>query len=377
MAPDLNKADRDYLFTNDWRGQNIPARVGELLVAYNQEFNLLNQAAQMKAPCDWGIDLSMGPDTLLPHLARCKAVAVASKIRVQWHLQNNREAKAVDELIATLTLGRNASRDRTIISGLVQFAIEAIVYSTVAENFGQISPPALNQLIDGFDAAPVRGAILDCIPVEKACFVDWMLNRIAELQKANPGDDAKVVEGIHAYFSENGEDSDKSATHQWEHVIKASGGTSEGLKKLFREMSPFYPKFSALLAQPYENYEAQIKQFKEEIQNAQNPAGKQSAIGCSRLHGIVPHIRQHVRLNPVQLVNGNYPTSRSHMLICHQTQWLLARFDGFGVNHRRRNACCLVELTHTEIEVSQKKAKAVTTYCRLNMGCWSLERPCA
>ena len=46
-----------------------------------------------------------------------------------------------------------------LIGALVQFAIEAIDYATVAANFGQFSPETLKQLVDGFDAAPARGTV--------------------------------------------------------------------------------------------------------------------------------------------------------------------------------------------------------------------------
>jgi hypothetical protein len=73
VAPDFSPSGRDYLYTNEWRGQKLSERFGELAAGYDNEFRLLRQAAQSTTPCDWGIDWSAGPDTLLPHLARIKA----------------------------------------------------------------------------------------------------------------------------------------------------------------------------------------------------------------------------------------------------------------------------------------------------------------
>jgi hypothetical protein len=69
MAPDLRPADRDYLFTNDWQGQKLSERFGKLIAEYDNQFALVRQAAHSAVPCDWGIDMSTGPGTLLPHLA--------------------------------------------------------------------------------------------------------------------------------------------------------------------------------------------------------------------------------------------------------------------------------------------------------------------
>ena len=196
LAPDLSPADRDYLFANDWRGRKLPARFGALVARYDNEFKLVRQAAHATVPCDWGLDLGAGPFTLLPHLARNRAVAQAARLRVMWALQQGRQADARDELLAAFALGRNSATDGMMISALVQIAIETTVCSIVAENFHQLSPETLKQLADGFAAAPPRGTMAACIPVEKSSFPDWLVGRILELQKENPGNDAKVMAEI-------------------------------------------------------------------------------------------------------------------------------------------------------------------------------------
>src|SRR5208283_1248461 len=103
---------------------------GKFFAGYDSQFKLVRQAAQAAVPCDWGIDFSAGPATLLPQLARAKAITQAAHLRVMWELQHDRQADARDELLATFALGRNVSRDGTLISALVQIAIEAINCNT-------------------------------------------------------------------------------------------------------------------------------------------------------------------------------------------------------------------------------------------------------
>ena len=95
----MSAADNDYLFTNYWRSTKLPERFNQLAGRYDNEFLLLRRAAQSTVPCDWGIDLSAGPNTLLPHLARSKAVAQAARFRVPWHLLNGRQSQAGEELL--------------------------------------------------------------------------------------------------------------------------------------------------------------------------------------------------------------------------------------------------------------------------------------
>jgi len=275
MIPDLSPTDRDYLFDNDWRGQKLPERFGELVARYDNEFKLVRQAAQATVPCDWGIDMSPGPATLLPHLASCKGVAQAARLRAMWDLQNGRQEDARDELLAAFALARNSSRDGTLIAALVQIAMENILCAAVAENYYQFSPEILKQVGEGFDAAPPRGMVAACIPTEQTFFHDWLLRKIQGLQKENPADDAKVMVGIHELVTGMvgaGEgETNQVQTDLWGKVNRAAGGTSEGVVKLLRQMAPLYQRLAVIMAAPQREYEDSIKEFSAEIQNSANP----------------------------------------------------------------------------------------------------------
>jgi len=274
VAPDLPQADRDYLFTNEWRGQKLPDRFGELVARFDNQFKLVRQAAQATASCDWGIDMSPGPATLLPHLARIKAIAQAARLRSLWYLQQRRPADARDDLLAAFALGRHSARDGVLISALVQIAVENIVCVTVAENWHQFPSEVLKQLADGFDAAPLRVTMAACIPMEKSSFPGWLADKILELQKENPGNDAIVMARTRELFA-GFEGTDEGQTSQnpgtfWKQVTQAAGGTSEGVVKLLRDEVLLYERLEAIMALPLPEYDSQAKQFSEEIEKSTN-----------------------------------------------------------------------------------------------------------
>ncbi|MGD0615701.1 MAG: hypothetical protein ABSA69_09710 [Verrucomicrobiota bacterium] len=268
LSPNLSPADHDYLFTTNWQGQKLPERFGKIVAGYDNELKLVREAAQQKVPCDWGIDMSPGPGTLLPQLAPAKRIAQAARLRAMWDLQHGNQARARDDLVAAFALGRNASRDGTLIGALVQIAIEVIQCNTVAENFGQFSPETLKQLADGFDAAPARGSVAAAITAEKLYSHDWRANKIRALQQENPGNDAKVMEAVRGYI---GYADDFEDTNLWQHVLIASGGTSDGVLKLIRDMGPLYPRLARIMTLPLPEYEDQIQKFGAEIRESQNP----------------------------------------------------------------------------------------------------------
>jgi hypothetical protein len=279
LAPDLPQADRDFLFVTEWRGQKLPERFGELVARYDNQFKLVRQAAQATVACDWGVDMTPGPFTLLPHLARNKAIAQASRCRVMWDLQQGRPGEARDDLLAAFALARNTSRDGTLIAALVQIAMEDILCSIVAENYHRFSPEQLQQLAEGFDAAPARGTMAACISAEKAFFYQWLLAKVQELQRANPDHDAKVMAGIQELIGlmrGSGDSFDpEDLTNHWSQVTKVCGGTSAGVLRLLREMEPLYQKLGAIMALPLPEYESPMREFNAEIkaimQKGSNP----------------------------------------------------------------------------------------------------------
>jgi hypothetical protein len=249
-------------------------RFGKLVGQYDNSFKLLRQAAYAEVPCDWGIDLSEGPQALLPGLARAKAMTQAARLRTLWALQNGRQDLARDDLLTVFALGRNTSRDGLLISALVQIAIENITFSIVAENFGRFSPETLAELAAEFDAAPERGTIAQCVFAEKAGFHDWLLRKIETLQRQYPGDDARVVAQIRELLTSLGGDESGPDVELADRVIKAAGGTSDGVIRLARELEPLYQRVAEILALPYSEYTPQMKAFNAEIQAHSNPLVK-------------------------------------------------------------------------------------------------------
>ncbi len=267
LAPDLSEADHDYLYKPDWRGKQLEPRFGELVAKYDNEFKTLRKAAEMKAPCDWGIDLSEGPEALLPGLAKAKFASQAARLRARWFLQNGKEQEAINELLSTFVLARNVSRDGVLISALVQIAMENIITGFVAENFYQFSDQGLQQLVAGMDGSPARGTIRQCLPIEKAAFCDWFIHKIEDFRARNGGDEAKTLGEVRRIYLSNVSDEgekDTDFTNRW---IAAVGGTSEGILNSLRETSAYFGEADQILQLPYAQFGPAVKAFQKKIEN--------------------------------------------------------------------------------------------------------------
>ena len=277
LAPaPMSDADRDYLVSKKGKEEKLPERFGQIVAGCDNQFLLVRQAGHATVSCDWGLDYSRGINMMLPHLGRVKAVAQAAQLRAVWDLQHGRQEDARDDLLAAFVLSRNAGSDPILIGALVQDANEAIVYSTVAQNFGQFSPETLKQLVDGFDAAPARRTIAACFSMEKTAG-DWLIRKVLELQKANSDDDA-VMANLReiALAATNGD------TNLWSRIVAASAGTSEGVIRLLRETKPLAPRVAEIMALPQPEYEIQAKQFFADCHKSPNPLIDESAIGWEK-----------------------------------------------------------------------------------------------
>jgi hypothetical protein len=271
LYPELPEEERQHLFVTEWRNRQLDARFDKLIAKYDNPFKLLRHAALARVPCDWGVDLSEGPEALLPGLAKAKLAAQAARLRVLWHLKNNRQTSAVDELLASFTLGRNSSRDGVLISALVQFAIENILMSVVAENFYEFSPDSLQKLMAGFDAAPARGSIQACMSVEMTSFRDWFVAKLREFQRETPGDDNAVIGKARALLGRTLSETEQPDFSAADRLIAAVNGTSAGLLARLQELDQVYADASALLGLPFAPYQAAVPAFEERLASSTNP----------------------------------------------------------------------------------------------------------
>ena len=270
VLPDYTS--QSYLFTNEWRGRALDEQFTALIQPYDTRFKLLEQAAAQKTACDWGYDLSQGPELLLPGLAKVKQIAQAARLRARWHLENGRPEAARDELLAAFALARQTSRGGVLIGSLVQIASENILLSGIAENWFRFTPETLKQLLDGLDSGPARGLVAECIPAERTSFRDWLIRKVEGFQAAS-GSEAEALEKtrvlLHS-FMDQGESPSGPDAPTPESILESAGNTTAGLLERLREMAALYDEADALMKAPYAEFVPGIKAFNEKVAHHPN-----------------------------------------------------------------------------------------------------------
>jgi hypothetical protein len=257
-----------------------------LVSRYDTTFRLVGRAAHLEQRVDWGVDLADGPEALLPHLAKAKAIAVAADLRARYFLERGKENKAVQDLLGAFVLGRQAANDGILISALVQIAIENIVVRCVAENFHGFSSESLKQLLEGMDASPARGTVSQSIGTGERALVGWFANRISEFQSKYPNDEAKVMSEIREMLSlATVDEGGKKDYEKADEFIRSGGGTSNGLLALVKAVEPLYDEMQAIAALPYDRFAPASQAFFEKVERSTNPFVKTFFPALSKARG--------------------------------------------------------------------------------------------
>ena len=251
----------------------------ELVNPNDSRFRLLRRAAELKQPCDWGIDMADGHETLLPHLGHTKKIIKTAAFRARYFVNHGQENEAVQDLISAFVLARRVSDDQTLIGSLVQFACESIVINSIAENFHAFSDDALKRLLAGLDAAPAGGSVSRCIGIGEHSFGAYFQRKIDEAQAAHPGDDAAVLSEIRELLARTvfEDEGGKPGNHYAEadRFIAAGGGTTAGLLAFVKGLDPLYAELQTIAALPHDQFTAANDAFFEKkITNSRNPFAK-------------------------------------------------------------------------------------------------------
>lgn len=265
LLPNLSPADSYHFQTNYWRAMPLDDRIREILERYNSVFAHLHRAAEQKEPCDWGHDLSQGPTLLLPGLSKAKFMAQLAQLRFRWHLESGRPLEASREWGSTLHLARQLSTDGILISMLVQYAIENMLISTVAENWFRLDQGTLDRIEASIQSAPPPGRFVRCVETERTSFRDWLVTQIQNFRASSPDDTAaltKLGECLHQL-----DDTDPESGRR---IIQAFGGTSAGVLQGLKDLDPAYDRIIALGGLPFSDYVKSAETFWAEVDRSTN-----------------------------------------------------------------------------------------------------------
>jgi hypothetical protein len=223
------------------------AAVGELLDKLGQAKDLAAGAISSSAGamkelrrgakhprCVWATPLEDGAETLLPHCAKARQLARLACAHAHVAFQLGQRSKAIDDLAATMTLGRHVGNEGILIAILVDYAIEARAIQVAARHLGELKPAELDDFAARVDRLPAATTMRRCMQVEKESLLEGFIREISK-----PGGKQRMAD-----------------------VIKSLGGPEDAnvkaIEKVSREelrdgaiaLRPVYDKVAAMMDLP-------------------------------------------------------------------------------------------------------------------------------
>jgi len=161
--------------------------------------------------CVWATPLEDGAQTLLPNCNKARQLARLGCARARLSFQQGRPAAAIDDLLATMTLGRHLASDAVLVSVLVDYAVERLAIGVAAGHLGEIPPAQLDEFAARLDRLPAATTMRRAMEVEKECLLEGFIRdlsgpggkeKLASFQKSIGADGDPNVKALRAFSRE-------------------------------------------------------------------------------------------------------------------------------------------------------------------------------
>ena len=149
--------------------------------------------------CDWQLDYSEGPHLMLPHLQKARELARAAILRARLRFATGEVDAAIDDVMATLIMGRHCGREPLMIGVLVNFAIEKVSFDVLAEHLPMLSPKQLDGVTNAVAKLPPMASLVDCVKTEGESFGGW-IERTFDAEEKKLNDPAAGIKLLNALF---------------------------------------------------------------------------------------------------------------------------------------------------------------------------------
>jgi hypothetical protein len=158
----------------------LDAQARQMVTRAAYSLRMLHYGATLPR-CDWGIAYEdEGLSVLCPHSDAARVLANLACLSARVHFEEDRDAEALDDLVAAMTLGRHISRDGPFFMLLTGFAIEHRTIETLAQYMPKLDAKRIENLKRRLDALPAGGRPATAMKFEEVFALDWFVRKVRE-----------------------------------------------------------------------------------------------------------------------------------------------------------------------------------------------------
>jgi len=124
----------------------VNERTRQIVEKAKPSLKLMYKGAKI-GPCDWGHDLTEGPNLLLPNIGKARDLARLAALRARVRMADGDADEGTNDLVATLRLAHHVGdHGTTLVETLVDYAMRNIAIETAASDLGAMTRAQREQL---------------------------------------------------------------------------------------------------------------------------------------------------------------------------------------------------------------------------------------
>lgn len=136
--------------------------------------------ANRRPYCDWGLDLSQGPLTRLPHVQECRYLARIEQLAAMGAIRNAQPEAAVRSLAGSFLLGRRVGADPFLISLIAECAVETETIDVAASLLDELAPADRKSLVAAAEPWASAQPLAPRVDAELRFGVLWFKDRLRD-----------------------------------------------------------------------------------------------------------------------------------------------------------------------------------------------------
>ena len=235
----------------------LDAHAREIVTQADHALLMMHRGAALPR-CNWGIGSEEGIRALLPHPQAARVLASLACLRARLRFEDGRNAEAIEDIVAGMTLGRHISQDGLLIPVLFRQVIEHRMTETLARYLPRLDARIIKELKTRLEALPPGGSPATAMKFEDKFTMDWLVREVKDANDKN---------SLPAFLGELCSSPEKGRA-----FLEECGGTVEGVLKFVEETRACYVLMATTLDLPLDQFEQEYN--REVKKQAGNPVFK-------------------------------------------------------------------------------------------------------
>ncbi len=220
--------------------------------------------------CDWGIGWEEdGIEVLLPQMTAARVLSSLACVRARIHFEVGRGAEGIDDIVAATALGRQVSRDGSLIGVLVGYSVEGHTSDVLALYLPKLDPAAIKALKTRLDALPEGGNPAEGLRVCEEKTLEWFIRKV---KSAKDKESLVALLAPLAVVANQPEGEARDSAERGRALLDECGGSAAGVLKFAEAARPSYGRLAEKIALPLAQFEKEFE--RETMSQAGNPVYK-------------------------------------------------------------------------------------------------------